>query len=60
MTRVVAPGVSVRWSKTETFSCAESVDLVRECSVTRETDLVLCARSREGLALRKQLPFGLQ
>ena len=38
---LVVPGVSVRWSKAGSFGCAESVDLVRECSVTRETDVVL-------------------
>ena len=57
---LVAPGVGVGWSKAESFGCAESVDSVRELSVTRETDLVLCAGLREGLALRKILPFGLQ
>ena len=41
MTGLVAPGVGVRWSRAESFGCAESVDSVRECSVTRETDLVL-------------------
>ena len=41
MTGLVAPGVGVRWSKVESFGCAESVVLVRECSVTSETDLVL-------------------
>ena len=43
MTGLVAPGAGVGWSKAESVSCAESVDLVRECSVTRETDLVFCA-----------------
>ena len=33
-------GVGVRWSKVESFGCAESVDLMREFSVTHETDLV--------------------
>ena len=42
MTRVVAPGVGVRWPKAEPFGCAESVDSVRELLVTRETDFVLC------------------
>ena len=41
MTGLVAPGVSVGWSKAEPFGCAESVDSMREVSVTRETDLVL-------------------
>ena len=41
MTRLVTSGVSVGWSKAEPFGCAESVDSVREVSVTRETDLVL-------------------
>ena len=41
MTGLVAPGVGVGWSEAEPFDCAESVDLVREMSVTRETDLVL-------------------
>ena len=43
MAALVTPGVGVRWSKAELFGCAESVDSVRECSVTRETDLVLSA-----------------
>ena len=43
MTGLVAPGVDVGWSEAEPFSCAESVDSVREVSVTRETDLVLWA-----------------
>ena len=43
MTGLVAPGVGVRWSKAESFGCVESVDSVREFSVTRETDLVLWA-----------------
>ena len=43
MTGLVALGVGVGWSKAESFGCAESVDSVRECSVTRETDLVLWA-----------------
>ena len=60
MTRLVAPGVDVGWSKAEPFGCAESVDSVREVSVTRETDLVLWLGLHEGLALRKRLPFGLQ
>ena len=38
---LVAPGVGVGLSKVESFGCAESVDSMRECSVTRETDLVL-------------------
>ena len=38
---LVAPGVGVGWSKVEPFGCAESVESVRECSVTREIDLVL-------------------
>ena len=41
MTGLVAPGVDVGWSEAEPFGCAESVDSVREMSVTRETDLVL-------------------
>ena len=41
MTRQVAVGVAVGWSKAESFGCAESVDSVREFLVTRETDLVL-------------------
>ena len=41
MTGLVAPGVDVGWSEAELFGCAESVDSVREMSVTRETDLVL-------------------
>ena len=40
---LVTTGVGVRWSKAKSFGCAESVDSVRECSVTRETDLVLWA-----------------
>ena len=43
MTGLVAPGVNVGWLEAKTFGCAESVDLVREVSVTRETDLVLWA-----------------
>ena len=41
MTGLVAPGVDVRWYEAEPFSCAESVDSVREMSITRETDLIL-------------------
>ena len=41
MSRLAAPGVGVRWTKAESFGCAESVELVLEFSVTRETDLVL-------------------
>ena len=44
MTGLVAPGVGVGWSEAEPFGCAESVDSLREVSVTRETDLVLWAR----------------
>ena len=43
MTGLVAPGVGVGWFETEPFGCVESVDSVREMSVTRElsvTDLV--------------------
>ena len=40
MTGLVAPGIDVKWSDAEPFSCAESEDLGREVSVTRETDLV--------------------
>ena len=36
MTGLVAPGVDVGWSEAESFGCAESVDSVREMSVTRE------------------------
>ena len=43
MTGLVAPGVDVGWSEAEPFGCAESEDSVLEMSVTRETDLVLCA-----------------
>ena len=43
MTGLVAPGIGVGWSEVEPFDCAESVDSVREMSVTRETDLVLWA-----------------
>ena len=43
MTGLVVPGVGVECSKAEPFSCAESVDSVRELSVTHETDLVLWA-----------------
>ena len=43
MTRLVAPGVDVGGSAAEPFGYAESVDSVQEVSVTRETDLVLCA-----------------
>ena len=43
MTGLVALGVDVGWSEAEPFSYAESVDSVREMSVTRETDLVLWA-----------------
>ena len=42
MTGLVTLGLGVEWSKVEPFGCAESVDSVRECLVTRETDLVLC------------------
>ena len=52
MNGLVAQGGDVGWSEAEPFGCAESVDSVRELSVTRETDLVL--------AFRKILPFGLQ
>ena len=41
MIGLVAPGVGVGWSKAEPLGCAETVDSVREVSVTRETDLVL-------------------
>ena len=41
MTGLVAPGVDVGWSEAEPFGCTESVDAVREVSVTRETNLVL-------------------
>ena len=41
MTGLVRPGVDVGWSKVEPFSYAESVDSVRECSVTRE--LYICS-----------------
>ena len=45
MTALVAPGVGVGvgvgWSKAKSFGCAKSVDSVRECLVTHETDLVL-------------------
>ena len=44
MTGLVGPGVDVGWSEAEPFGCAESVDSVREVSVTRETDLVLWTR----------------
>ena len=44
MTRLVAPGVDVGWSEAEPFGFDESVDSVREVSVTRETNLVLWAR----------------
>ena len=40
MTGLVAPGVRVGWSEAEPFDCAESVDSVREMSVTRETRVV--------------------
>ena len=43
MTGLVAPGVDLGWSEAESFSCAESVDSVREMPITRETDLVLWA-----------------
>ena len=43
MTGLVALGVDVGWSEAEPFGYAESVDSVLEKSVTRETDLVLCA-----------------
>ena len=43
MTGLVALGVGVGWSKAEPFGYAESVDSVRELSVTRETDLMLWA-----------------
>ena len=45
MVGLVASGVSVGWSKAESFDCAESVNLVREFSITHEIDLVLWARS---------------
>ena len=35
MTGLVAPGVDAEWSEAEPFGCAESVDSVRELSVTR-------------------------
>ena len=41
MIGLVAPGVDVGWSEAEPFGCAESVDSVREVSVTREIDLLL-------------------
>ena len=41
MTGLVVPGVNVGRSEAEPFGCAESVDSVRELSVTRETNLVL-------------------
>ena len=41
MTGLVPPGVDVGWSEAEPFNCSESVDSVREMSVTREIDLVL-------------------
>ena len=41
MIGLVAQGVGVGWSEAEPFGCAESVDSVREMSVTRETNLVL-------------------
>ena len=44
MTGQVAPGVGVGWSEAEPFGCAESVDLVREMLITRDTDIVLWAR----------------
>ena len=56
MTGLVAPGVGVGWSKAESFSCAASVDSVRECSVTRGTDSCCGLGHHEGLALRKTLP----
>ena len=43
MIGLVTPDVDVGWSKVEPFDCAESVDSVREMSVTCETDLVLWA-----------------
>ena len=60
MTGLVAPGIGVGWSEVEPFDCAESVDSVREVSVTRATDFVLWVGLHEGLALQKILPFGLQ
>ena len=41
MTGVVAPSVSVGWSKVESFGYAELDNSEREGWVTRETDLVL-------------------
>ena len=41
MTGLVTPAVDHGWSKAKPFGCAESVDSVREVSITRETDLVL-------------------
>ena len=41
MIGLVASGVDVGWSEAEPFGYAESVDSVREMSVTRETDLML-------------------
>ena len=41
MTGLVALGRDVGWSEVEPFGYAESVDSVREVSVTRETDLLL-------------------
>ena len=43
MIGLIAPGIDVGWSEVEQFGYAESVDSVREVSVTRETDLVLWA-----------------
>ena len=41
ITGLDAPGVDVGWSEAEAFGYAESVESVRECSVTHETGLVL-------------------
>ena len=58
MTGLVAPGVDV--DVFESFGCAESVDSVGECSITCENDLCCGLGLREGLAVQKRLPFGLQ
>ena len=53
MTGLVAPGVDVGWSEAEPFGCAESVDSVREMSVTRSNQFRIV-----GWAVMKGWHFG--
>ena len=41
MTGLVASGVHVGWFEADPFGCVESVDSVRELTITREIDLLL-------------------